>query len=150
MRLTGERCCRMYPMMMRRPIWAISLSSVFPGLPGVLCQAFNLSSRFTTPSKICSRAQKQTKAAVNKQRRQLAESLNLLSHLAVTEGDGGYKTIECIKQSLTCRAGRRRVRCLLKASVTLRPPATVNCHTLLAWQVPFHFSWAHSSNKKPQ
>lgn len=46
----------MYPVMMRRPIWAISFSSAFPGLPGVLCQAFNLSSRFITPSKICTTA----------------------------------------------------------------------------------------------
>lgn len=67
---------------MRRPIWAISLSSVFPGLPGVLCQAFNLSSRFTTPSKICRRAQ-------NKQggRQHNKSSLNLLSHLAAAQGD---------------------------------------------------------------
>ncbi len=50
--LTGGCCRWMYPVIIRRPIWAISLSSVFPGLPGVLCQAFNLSSRFTTPSKI--------------------------------------------------------------------------------------------------
>lgn len=63
LQLTVGCCCWIYPVMIRRPIWAISFSSVFPGLPGVLCQAFNLSSRFTTPSKICNR----TTTSVNKE-----------------------------------------------------------------------------------
>lgn len=127
MQLTGECCCRMYPMIIRRPIWAISFSSVFPGLPGVLCQAFNLSSRFTTPSKICSKKNKKNKRQQPSTKATTIESLNLFPHLGATVTP---KSHSMQPAELDLR-WKRRVMCFFNQTLTLHPLVPDNNHTLL-------------------